>query len=48
MVQKKQIEKKFSQPGKPMQNRYNARLNRTCLEDILYVYVFDSLEQLRI
>ncbi|MCF2494284.1 integrase core domain-containing protein [Dyadobacter chenhuakuii] len=49
----KQIEQKFIQPRRPMQNCYNERLNRTYREDpgrraALDAYFFDSLEQLRI
>src|SRR5690606_10337638 len=46
--EKKQIEQKFIQPGNPMQNGYNERLNRTYREDILDAYFLESLEQLRI
>ncbi len=38
----------FIQPGKPMQNGYVERLNRTFREDVLNAYQFETLEQLRI
>lgn len=36
---KQGIEIKFTQPGRPMQNGYIERLNRTFQEDILDAYI---------
>jgi putative transposase len=40
------IEIKYTQPGKPMQNGYIERFNRSVREDILDAYYFDDIYQL--
>ena len=45
--EKRNIKLKFIQKGKPSQNGYIERFNRSYREEILSAYLFESLEQVR-
>ena len=46
--QKKEIEIRYIEPGKPMQNGYIERFNRTFRQNILDAYLFEDITQVQI
>jgi putative transposase len=41
------VERRFIQPGRPMQNGFVERFNRTYREEVLDCYVFETLSEVR-
>lgn len=43
----KKIQHRFIQPGRPMQNAFIERFNKTLREDVLDAYIFESISQVK-
>jgi putative transposase len=46
LSEKNNIESLYIKPGKPIQNGFEERFNRSYREDILDAYLFTSIEEL--
>ena len=47
-LEKKQIKHQFIEPGKPQQNAYIKRFNRTVREELLSSYLFKTMDDVQI